>query len=110
MEPFTGLKVPAAHASHVPPSGPEYPVLHVQFVIVLDPACDIDSNGHAMHVDTLCWPMWFEYLPPAHRVHATDPLPGLNVPAAHGWHAVPSGPEYPALQVQLVGMGLPDFE
>ena len=56
------------------------------------PASDVDSEGHAKHVDSLLCPRSVEYLPTPHSVHATDPFVGLKVPAAHEIQAEPSGP------------------
>jgi hypothetical protein len=43
-EPAVALCVPAAHAEHVPPSGPEYPVLQTQIV---DAIGDCEFDGQA---------------------------------------------------------------
>ena len=43
--PMTALYFPAAHALHVPPSGPVYPGLQTQLVKALDPALDCVNEG-----------------------------------------------------------------
>eukprot|EP00961_Rhodomonas_salina_P216196 2920359-Rhodomonas_salina.3 len=43
-----------------------------------------------------------EYVPAAHKLHASDPATALNAPGAHAEQAVPSGPSYPTLQTQSV--------
>ena len=48
-----------------------------------------------------------EYLPRRHSEHAADPFTSLYVPLGHALQFCPSGPVYPALQVQ---MGLPPKE
>jgi hypothetical protein len=40
LVPVIALYLPATHAEHVPPSGPENPALHMQSEIALDPATD----------------------------------------------------------------------
>jgi hypothetical protein len=71
--PDAALNVPAAHATHGPPSGPEYPALHVQSAASPEPSAEVESAAHPTQL-------------PA-------PGPALNVLAAHTTHAPPSGPE-----------------
>jgi hypothetical protein len=47
------LYFPAGHAIHVPPSGPEYPMLHTQSVIDVLPDWACEFGGHAEHVRPL---------------------------------------------------------
>jgi hypothetical protein len=75
------LYLPAAHAVHVPPSGPLKPALHVQEVRVALAEGDELLVGHVSHV---CAP---EVL--------------LYFPASHATHEPPLGPVYPATHEQL---------
>ena len=47
------------------------------------------------------------YFPAGHSAHGAKPFTSLYVPAMHAAHALPSGPVYPLLQVQLVSIELP---
>ena len=78
------MKVPARHAAHVSPLGPEYPTLQWQ--------SDSDTLASA---DT-----WF----PPHGAHGA-PVAEPYEPAAHGTQAL-SRAEYPTLQVQLSALVL----
>ena len=60
-----------------------------------------------MHVELLEAPTVAEYAPAPQSVHTADPFVTLYFPATHAVHAPPSGPEYPALQVQLAKTELP---
>ena len=53
-------------------------------------------------MDSEIWAVSAEYLPLEHSEHGAEPFTSLYVPAMHAAHAVPSGPVYPLLQVQLV--------
>ena len=81
-EPAVALCVPAAHAEHVPPSGPVNPGLHTQLV------CAVDATTADCELA-------------AQSVHAAEPGAVLYFPAKQAVHATPSGPEYPVLQTQL---------
>ena len=107
VDPFTSLYVPAMHAAQVAPSGPVYPLLHVQLVSTLLPAPEYVCAGHALHVDSEMLPVAVEYFPCEHRVHAAEPFTSLYVPATHASHSTPSAPVYPLLHVQLVSTLLP---
>ena len=63
--------------------------------------------GHMMHASSEMLAVLFKYLPLAHSRHGVDPLISLKVPAGHSMHAPPSGPVYPALQLQAVSALLP---
>jgi len=53
--PLSLLNLPAAHAVHAPPSGPVYPMLHLQFEIFFCDAenADVDAVGHAKQIADL---------------------------------------------------------
>jgi hypothetical protein len=107
VDPFTSLYDPVMHAVQVAPSGPVYPLLHVQLVSTLLPAPEYVCAGHALHVDSKCSPVSVEYFPCGQRVHAEEPFTSLYVPATHASHSTPSAPVYPLLHVQLVSTLLP---
>jgi hypothetical protein len=79
--PETLLAVPAAHATHGPTSGPEYPGLHEHAVTFVLPNDEFALTGQL--------------------VHAAVPFVGLYVPGGHVVHcpfeAPVSGPVYPVL-------------
>ena len=74
-EPVDALYLPASHAVHVPPSGPENPALQVQCVKEALPAGELEFDGQAVQaadpVDAL-------YFPAAHAVHVLDVDPLLQ--------------------------------
>ena len=88
--PTDGLKVPAAHASHAPPLGPEKPGLHAHDARDALPDAEVACEGQPEHVES--------------------PTDGLKSPAAHAWHAPPLGPEKPGLHTQDARDVLPDAE
>ena len=61
------------------------------------------------HGTTLPYPGG-QYVPAPQSMHRADPVDVLYVPAVHAVHSPPSGPEEPALQVQLVKAELPPGE
>ena len=81
------LKVPAAHAWHAPPStGPEYPALHQHAAVLPVPVvAETELAGHGGAAE-----------------HACVPGAPLNVPAAHGAHALPLGPVCPGAHVHAL--------
>jgi len=105
--PDAALTVPAAHAVHGPPSGPENPALHVHTRV--EPATEFELAGHAVH-----GPPSGPENPALHVQAAASAEPvaefelaghseqlvarGLawNVPGAHSLHAPPSGLVDPA--------------
>ncbi len=97
--PLAILYVPAPHATHVPPFGPVYPALQTQAVTTVLRLGELEFAGHVKQFVTAEAPVEVEYLPAAQLVHPTLPLVSLYVPAPHGEHGPPSGPEYPALHV-----------
>jgi len=108
LEPLTSLYVPATHATHANPSGPVYPMLHVQLVMSLLPLPEYVCAGQALHVASDVSPVSVLYLPCRHREQGAEPLSALYDPALQALQTdVPSGPEYPALQIHLVMFPLP---
>ena len=83
------LYVPAVHAVHRPPSGPEEPVLHVQLVKAELPAGELEFVGQVMHVITATA---VEYVPAPQSVQLADPVDVLYFPATHAVHVPPLGP------------------
>ncbi len=100
--PTTALYFPAAHAAHVPPSGPVCPRAQRQAETAVCPVADVtEFAGQVDHELSAAAPVDAEYLPAAQSVHAAEPVAALNFPAPHAVHATSSGPEYPVLQTQL---------
>ena len=100
--PLPSLYLPAAHASHAPPSGPVKPAMHLHSVTLALPSPETEFDGHAAHalpssieyvligqvvhtLDELA-PTTDENLPPAHCTQGSDPLFVLNVPALQALH------------------------
>ena len=88
--PASVLYFPTAHAEHVPPFAPEYPVLHMHAVEDTLPVSEIELDGQAAH--SLA-PSAGEYDPAWHSAHASLLRMDLNVPAAHTPH--PPEPDAP---------------
>ena len=65
---------------------------------VLSPG-ELEFAGHAKQFVTAEAPAEPEYVPAAQLVHPALPPVSLYVPAPHGKHGPPSGPECPALHV-----------
>ena len=97
-EPTMFLKLPAAHAVHVPPSEPVYPKLHLQAASAELVLGEVELPGHVRQVVAATIP---EYVPAAQSVHAALPVVVLYFPTPHPTHVPPSGPVYPALQTLL---------
>ena len=91
---------PLLNSEHGSPfsSGPEYPLLQIQFEILLLPGPENECKGQARH-PVAAAPA--KYVPGAQSVHRSLPFTSLYVPAAHASHSAPSGPEYPSMQVQF---------
>ena len=68
------------------------------------PAGELEFDGQALHVED---PTAVEYVPAAQTLQTAEPVDALYLPASHAVHVPPSGPENPALQVQLVKEVLP---
>ena len=62
--PVTSLYIPVAHATQAVPSGPVYPVLHVQLLSSAD--CTAAVNVFAGHAAHACGPNQSLYVPLAH--------------------------------------------
>jgi len=77
--PGAGLYLPAKHSTHVPPSGPEDPALHLQSISSLLPTRECDRSGQAVHDCKVVPAELTEYLPAGHGKHAdgTGPEPIL---------------------------------
>ena len=71
--PVATLYVPAPHAVHVPPSGPDQPTLQVQLLKAVLCAGELESAGQLL------------------QLSAPDTL--LYLPATHAMQLPPSGPE-----------------
>ena len=63
-----------------PPSGPDIPSEHMQFVEVLDPLKEIEPKGHVLHGYD---PMVALYLPASHSSQCSPLLPLLHVQFAN---------------------------
>jgi hypothetical protein len=87
-----------------------YPLLHVQFNPL--PRPEYECAGQSLHEDSEIWAVSAEYLPSEQGEHGAEPFTSLYFPAMHPAHAVPSGPVYPLLQVQLVSclLPIPEYE
>ena len=88
--PVASLYVPAPHAVHVPPSGPDQPTLQVQLLKAVLCSGELESAGQLL------------------QLSAPDTI--LYLPAPHAVHVPPSAPDQPALQIQLVEIELPEGE
>ena len=115
--PFVVLYVPAGQATHGPPFGPVYPVLHRQFVMSPLRSGAAEFAGHTVHFALACGAYspaahiahvvllsaatLAEYVPTEQLVHAALPFEALCVPGRQALHwpfEVPlSGPVYPEL-------------
>jgi len=73
-----------------------YPALQVQSATASLELGELELPGHVTQVAT----DEVEYVPTPQDVHPTLPLAILYVPTPHGEQTPPSGPVYPALQVQ----------
>ncbi len=86
------MYVPAAHAIHVPPSGPVKPALHVQEVAAEVWAGALELAGHATQYVPSVAPTVTENLTVGQAVHVSFPISNLKVPAGHSMHGPSSGP------------------
>ena len=120
--PFESLYVPEEQATHSPPSGPVYPMLHRQFVMSPLHAGAAEFSGHIVqfalasaaycpashisHVALLSAAKAVEYVPTEHLVQFAVPFDALYVPGRHALHwpfeAPVSGPVYPTLHAHPV--------
>ncbi len=97
-DPVEVLNFPVKHAVHVPPSGPDEPVLQVQLVKAALPAGELEFDGQVMHVAAP--PAAEEYFPAPQSVHAEDPVEDVYFPASQDTQGPPLGPDDPMLQMQ----------
>lgn len=104
-EPVGVLYFPATQFIHVPPSGPDDPALQVQPAKAEVPAGEYEFAGQVMLVSDVA-PAPRRYLPAPQSVHVAAPVDVLYFPATHWVHVPPSGPDAPALQVQLAKVPL----
>ena len=104
LDPAALFHFPATHAVHAPPSGPDQPALQVQSAKSVLCAGEVEPTGHSKQVDE---PVVFEYVPLSQTLQTAFPLTSLYLPVTHGVQVLPSGPQYPALQVQSVKWSLP---
>ena len=116
VAPMVGENFPAAQLVHTPPNAANLPVAQlVQSLSASDPAGEdlpaaqlvqtsellaatITENlpaAHAWHAADDEAPTVTEYVPALQSLHACVPGAPLNVPAAHGAHALPLGPVCP---------------
>jgi hypothetical protein len=65
------------------------------------PAGELEFDGQAVHVELAEDPTAVEYVPAAQSEQVAVPVNALYFPSSHGVHGPPSGPQYPALQVQV---------
>jgi hypothetical protein len=98
--PLAILYVPAAHVEHTPPSGPVDPALQVQSAMASLELGELELPGHVTQAAAAVAPVESEYVPTPQDVHPALPLAILYIPTPHIKHGPPSGPVYPALQVQ----------
>ena len=78
--------MPERQGEHAIPSGPVYPPLQLQLVMMLLPNKESVFGGQPVHVASETSPISVEYLPLAHSVHAWDPSTSLYVPATQAEH------------------------
>ena len=90
--PVKSLYVPAMHGAHVPPSGPEYPALHLQAVNAALCPGEVAFPGQVIHVESDVAPTVEEYVPAEQLLHAPTPGEFLYCPAKHGVHVCPLEP------------------
>lgn len=69
------------------------PVLQVQAVIAVLPAFEFEFCGQDTHAAVLDPVAALKYVPAVQPTQLALPIPALNVPAEHGAHVPPFGPE-----------------
>jgi len=97
-EPVVVLYFPAAHAKHVPPSGPVNPRLQTQSVSASLPMTDCELEGQLRQVLAVVAPVVVEYLPAMQSEHSSKFKPVLYFPATHAMHDPVGTLVYPAGQ------------
>jgi hypothetical protein len=85
--PVVSLYVPATHAVHVPPFGPEKPALQVQAASAEPEIGELELVGHPRHVVATVAPTVAENVPAAQSVHAAVPVAILYLPATQAVHS-----------------------
>ena len=101
--PVVGEKVPTAQLVHTPPVTANLPAAQlVQSVAASDPAGEDLPAAQLMHAADDKAPSVTEYVPALQSLHACVPGAPLNVPAAHGAHALPLGPVCPGAHVHAL--------
>ena len=90
--PVNTLYVPAPHGAHVPPSGPEYPALHLQAANAALCSFELALSGHVRHVETDVAPTVEEYVPAEQLLQTPAPVEFLYFPATHAVHVCPLEP------------------
>lgn len=101
-DPALVLYVPAAHGLHGPKLLPVYPAVQLHVAL---PSSLVVFCGHGVQ---LVAPVFAsEYSPAKQFAQSSEPGDPLYVPPAHALHVPPSGPVYPALQMQPVTGPLP---
>lgn len=73
---------------------PSLPALHTQLASELLAAGENEFAGHDWHVEEAEAPVFTEYWPAGHEVHAADPETILYFPAAHTAQVPPFAPVY----------------
>ena len=98
-----GENLPAAQLVQSLPAAENLPAAQlVQSLTASDAAGEDLPAAHSLHVDSADAPMVGEYFPAPQSVHACVPAAPLNLPAAHGAHALPLGPVCPGAHVHAL--------
>jgi hypothetical protein len=97
QEPVDALNVPASQGVHSSPSAPVYPARQVQIELPTDDE-EFLEHGEQVLTSKAASSLEKEFAP--HDMQAAEPVADFHVPAPQGVHAEPSGPVYPARQVQ----------
>ena len=90
--PVNTLYFPASHGAHVPPSGPEYPALHLQAANAELCPCEVAFPGHVRHVESDVAPKVAEYFCASQLLHSPTPEECLYFPAPQAVHVSPLEP------------------
>jgi len=92
--PETSLYVPAPHTVQDPPSGPEYPALHVQFVCAMLSASESEFAGQAVQSEASALPSVVKNLPETQLWQTPSefaPVSGENLPLPQPKHVALDG-------------------
>ena len=90
--PVKSVYFPAMHGAHVPPSGPEFPVLHLQAANAVLCSFELALSGHGRHVESDVAPTVAEYFLAKQLLHAPAPGEFLYFPATHAVQVCPLEP------------------